>query len=108
MLHQQITAARRMATLETTVNIKWVNHKGCDRDCDVEVEYDFDGDDHLEIIKARTVGSCDLSSWEFDEAVHEAVADEAPEAFAEWLAERDEWAADARAAESYIQAGGSL
>lgn len=78
-----------IATLNTSVVIAWENQRGCDRDCLVEVEYTFDGED-IEILKTNIVGACDLGDHQFDELVWEAVNEGADDAYSEWLADRDD------------------
>lgn len=98
------------ANLFTTVSICWETPAGYERDCDVEVDYTFDGED-LRIIKAKPIGTpSGVGEWEFDELVWEAVNQEADQAYAEWEAERGEYLFDLardRAAESYIPAQGA-
>ena len=79
------------ANLSTTVTLSWVNRRGCDRDCEVNVDYTFDGGDDLRIKASEIVGDCDLGEWAFDELLWEAVMDRAVEAYPEWLADRDDY-----------------
>ena len=96
------------ATLKTTVNVCWETPRHHERDCDVEVDYTFDGDD-LRIIGTRFLGSTDgIGEWELDELVWEAVSEDADQEYAEWLADRVDWIRDdlPPAAGSYIPAQG--
>jgi hypothetical protein len=79
-----------LAKLNTTVTIHWINHRGCERDCDVEVSYTYDRDD-LRIVETRTLGDCPLSDGEFDELVWEAVSENANAEYDEWLADYADW-----------------
>ncbi len=96
------------ATLFSTVNVGWVDDRGRERDCDVEVDYTFDSDE-LKITGTSLIGSASgIGEYEFDELVWEAVNAVADEAYGEWLADRGDYMADMRAdraAESYIPAG---
>lgn len=87
---------RPAAKLHTTVTLTWENRRGCDRDCTVDVAYLFDGED-LRIVETHIVGSDDIDDETFDELLHDAVMEVAPEAFAEWQADRADYLADLRA-----------
>lgn len=76
-----------LANLTTTVEIAWQNQRGCDRDCTVEVEYTFDGED-IAILKTNIVGHCDLGDYAFDELVWEAVNLVADDEYEAWLNDR--------------------
>lgn len=96
------------AHLSTTVNVCWETPRHAERDCDVEVDYTFDGDD-LRITGTRFIGSVDgIGEYELDELVWEAVNEQADEAYSEWLSDRGDFLfeqARDRVAESYIPAG---
>ena len=77
-------------TLESTVNVSWEDRKGCDRDCDVEVKYTYDGADDLRILSGSCIGDdSSIGQWEFDELLHEAVLEVAGDAYDTWLADQD-------------------
>lgn len=84
---------RNLAKLNTTVTLTWENRRGCDRDCTVDVAYTFDGTE-LRIVETHIVGSDDIDDETFDELLHDAVMEVAPEAYAEWQADRADYLAD--------------
>lgn len=75
------------APLTARVIITWVNARGCDRDCEVEVDYTFNGND-LTIISDRALTESELPS-DYDELVYDAVWDVADDEFTPlaWAAE---------------------
>lgn len=81
------------AKLNTTVTLTWENRRGCDRDCTVDASYTFDGSD-LRIVDINIVGSDDLDDETFDDLLFDALWEVAPEAYAEYQAERAEYLAD--------------
>lgn len=75
------------ANLFTRIDLDWIDPRGCDRECEVEVDYTFDGET-LHIVKTNPIGSVSgIGEWDFDELVWEAVNEVADEAYAEWLAD---------------------
>lgn len=97
------------AKLSGTVTINWTTQRGVERDCDVEVEYTFDGKDDLRIISARPLWDVNgIGDRDFDELVDAAVFDLAHDAYGEWEADYGDYLYEQRrdrAAESYIPAG---
>lgn len=94
------------SNLSTTVVIYWTTHQGYERDCEVEVDYLYDGDE-AQILSSTIIGSCGIADTDsFDEQLYEAVEAVAPEQYAEWLADYGEYLRDcredARAAGSYV------
>lgn len=75
----------KTANLFTRVIIDWVSPGGYEREVEVEVDYTFDGDE-LRITKTVLLGmAIGIGEWELEEAVWEAVSDQADEAYAEWV-----------------------
>ena len=75
----------------TTVNVQWEDPKGIERDCDVLVEFMYDGD--VDVLSADIVGGGEpygISESDFDDLVDAAVAERAPEAYADWLSGQDD------------------
>jgi len=79
------------ANLSATINVYWHNTRGYQRECEVEVEYAFDGVtlDSLRIKSARAIEGDDYycDTLDFDDQVWETIADRAFEDYAEWLAD---------------------
>lgn len=76
------------AKLSGTVYVTWTTPRGIDRECDVEVQYEFDGRDDLKIISARPMWEVTgIGEREFDELVDAAVFDLAHDAYGEWEAD---------------------
>ena len=71
----------------TTVIIAFEDTRGYDCDCEVNVDYTFDGDDDLRIIRSECLSDCDISDCELDELIWEATMDKAIDAYPEWLAD---------------------
>ena len=92
-------------TLTTTVTVQWECNKrpGVERQCDVVVEYTFDGVDDVDVLAADIVRTdvfdgddapYGISEQDFDALVDEAVAERAHDAYADWLsgqAEQSYW-----------------
>lgn len=82
-------------TLTTTVTVQWecsVRH-GVERQCDVVVEYTFDGVDDLDVLSADIVGGGEpygIADHLFDALVDDAVAERAAEAYGDWLSGQEE------------------
>jgi glycerate-2-kinase len=94
------------ATLQTTVQIEWQDYRGRDRECELEVTYTFDGDDLRIVSYAAPVDGYDGDM--IDGLVWDAVTEQADEAFAEWLNDRDDAWLEARADERLLaRAAGS-
>ena len=77
--------------ITTTVNVQWEDRKGTERDCDVVVEFLYDGD--VDILSADIVGGGEpygISDSDFDDLINGAVAERAPEAYADWLSGQDD------------------
>jgi hypothetical protein len=83
----------RTANLFATVSLSWLDRKGNDRDCDIEVDYTFDGET-LKITKAIAFDVDPDNIPDFDEALWDAVMEQADEAYAEDQAEYGEWLSD--------------
>jgi hypothetical protein len=80
-----------MTILTTTVNVQWEDTKGIERDCDVVVEYMYNGD--VDVLSADIVEAGEpygISESAFDALVDAAVAERAPEAYADWLSGQDD------------------
>ena len=84
------------AHLFTTVYLTWeASLHGREYELEIEVDYDFDGNE-VKITRQTAKGiPLGLSDWELDEMVWDAVNDQAPEAYAEWLEEYHAARADA-------------
>lgn len=78
------------ATLSGTVLIAFEDRRGRDCDCEVNVDYTFDGDD-LRIISSELLGPANISDWELDELIWEAAYDHALDSYPEWLADRADY-----------------
>jgi hypothetical protein len=80
-----------MTILTSTVNVQWEDPKGIERDCDVLVEYTYDGD--VDVLSADIIEGEEpygISESDFDDLVDAAVAERAPEAYADWLSGQDD------------------
>lgn len=82
-------------TLTTTVNVQWdCNERyGVERECDVVVEFTFDGVDAVDVLSADIVGGGEpygIADHIFDMLVDEAVAERAADAYADWLSGQDD------------------
>ena len=84
-----------IATLTGTVLVAFEDRRGHDCDCEVNVDYTFDGDD-LRILKSEVLGPANISDWEMDELIWDAAYDHALDHYPEWLAEREEFMAEDR------------
>ena len=78
------------ANLFTTVILNYEDHRGYERETQVEVDYTFDGEE-LNIVKTHCLDDWDDSAGDFFDLVFEAVEEEAAEAYAEWRADYGEW-----------------
>jgi len=79
--------------ITTTVNVQWEDPKGIERDCDVIVEFLYDGDVDIfsaDIVNAEGGEPYGISESDFDALVDAAVAEQAPEAYADWLSGQDD------------------
>lgn len=98
----------KTAKLFATVTIYWINRRGAECDCNVEVDYTFDGANDLNVIKACAVYVDADTIPDFDDLVWQAVSEYADEAYGEWASEYGEYmrdaAIDARAMGSYVPA----
>lgn len=77
------------AHLCTSFDLDYTDSRGRERYTDLEVEYDFDGADKLQI--TRLCGA--FSDWDEDQIydlAYRHLDDVAPEAYAEWLADYGE------------------
>lgn len=82
------------AHLFARVIIDWEDSHHRERDLEVEVDYTFDGE-ALRITGTTYLGiPVGISDWDLEEAIWEAVNDQADEAYAEWLADYGEYLAD--------------
>lgn len=82
----------RTPTLTSLVSVQWQCPKGLDRECDVTVEYTFDGVDDLEVLAADVAGGVEpygIDPDAFDALVDAAVAERAAEAYGDWLSGQD-------------------
>lgn len=79
------------ATFSATVLIAFEDRRGHECDCEVNVEYTFDGKDDLRILSSELLGPANISDWELDELIWEAAFDHAFDAYPEWLAEREDY-----------------
>lgn len=83
-----------IAHLETALDLEYTDRCGRERFASLQVEYDFDGGDHLNI--TGIIGS--YSEWDEDvieDHIYRHLDDVAPEAYAEWQDERGEYLRDA-------------
>ena len=80
----------KQANLFTTVVLNYEDHRGYERETQVEVDYTFDGDE-LTIVKTHCLDAWDDSAGDFFDMVYEAVEEEASEAYAEYMADYGEW-----------------
>ena len=81
----------KQANLFTTVAISYEDFRGYEREAQVEVDYTYDGET-LTIVKEYYLDQpTGIGEGDFDELVYEAVEEEAPEAYAEWLADYGDW-----------------
>lgn len=79
-----------MATIEVTISAQWTCNRGYNHDCDVEVVYDYDGVDDLQIRSAISVGDpIGIGSRDFDDLVDEIIFERAPADYADWLADQE-------------------
>jgi hypothetical protein len=83
-----------LPTLTTTVNVQWECDKrpGVERDCDVLVEFTFDGVDDFEVLGAEIVGGGEpygISTDCFDDLVDAATIEVAAEVYGDWLSGQD-------------------
>lgn len=62
---------------------------------EADVIYTYDGDDDLRIVSATCGAYNGYDDAEVDEAIYEALTDICGEAYAEWLADRDDYMAEA-------------
>jgi hypothetical protein len=79
--------ANSTAKFSATVLIAFEDRRGNDCDCEVNVDYTFDGEDDLRILSSELLGPANISEWELDELIWEAAFDHALEAYPEWQAE---------------------
>ena len=83
----------RTPTLTSTVTVRWdCVELGIERQCDVVVEYTFDGVDDLEVLAADIVGGGvpeGIHPDAFDDLVDAAAAQAAPVAYGDWLSGQD-------------------
>lgn len=79
--------ANPTAKLSGTVLIAFEDRRGHDCDCEVNVEYTYDGEDDLRILSSELLTPANISDWELDELIHEAAFDHAVDAYPEWLAD---------------------
>lgn len=86
--------ANLTAKLSTSATLEWQDERCRQHECEVEIDYTFDGED-VKITGLNWLGNSDsLDDYTADEMIHDAVMDVAPEAYAEWLAEYGEYLAD--------------
>jgi hypothetical protein len=81
-------------TLQTTVTVQWECNKrhGVERQCDVAVEFAFDGVDDFEVLGADIVGGGEpygIADHVFDLLVDEATIEVAAEVYGDWLSGQD-------------------
>lgn len=82
------------ANLFTRVILTWEDSHHYERELEIEVDYTFDGDT-LNITRTTFLGTpVGIGDWELDEAIWEAVSEQAPEAYAEDCAEYGEYLSD--------------
>lgn len=80
--------------LSTTVHVMWECDKriGVERECDVAVEFTFDGVDDFEMMSAEIVGGGEpygIADHLFDALVDEAAIEVAAEVYGDWLSGQD-------------------
>jgi hypothetical protein len=85
----------RSPTLSTTVHVMWECDKriGVERECDVAVEFTFDGVDDFEMQAAEIVGGGEpygIRTDIFDDLVDAATIEVAPEVYGDWLSGQDD------------------
>lgn len=77
----------KTAHLFTTVTIDYVTRAGYEREIEIEVDYETDGED-IRITKTSWLGEViGADEYDIEEAMREAVWEQMPEAYAEWLAD---------------------
>jgi hypothetical protein len=87
----------RIPTLQTIVTVQWECNKrpGVERQCDVAVEFTFDGVDDFEVLAAEIVGEdseaepCGIDDHTFDLLIDEATIERAAEVYGDWLSGQD-------------------
>lgn len=76
-----------------TITINWVDRKGRERDCDVDVKFEIrpggyqDAEDEIRITSSRLVSECDLDQWDLDEMIYEALEDHVRENYELYMEE---------------------
>lgn len=77
----------------TTLTLNWIDRKGRDCDCDIEVEFTIwpggfqDAEDDIRITSTRTVGECDLEQWTIDEMLYDALEEHVRENYDDYMEE---------------------
>jgi len=82
-----------LPNLSTTVHVMWECDKRIERECDVAVEFTFDGVDDFEVTAAEIVGGGEpygIRTDIFDDLVDEATIEVAPEVYGDWLSGQDD------------------
>ena len=67
--------------------------RGIERECDVDVEFTFDGVDDFEVLGADIVGGGEpygISAECFDDLVDQATIERASEVYGDWLSGQDD------------------
>ena len=85
-------------TLQTTVTVQWEcnKHPGFEHECQVLVDFTFDGVDDFEVLGAEIVGEdseaepCGISAECFDDLVDQATIERAAEVYGDWLSGQDD------------------
>lgn len=75
------------AKLFARVNIEWSDWKGRSHDCDVEVDYSYDGDGDIRILGTTDLGHMNCDEHTYDALVFDKVSELADQEYAEWRAE---------------------
>ena len=85
----------RIATLERTVTVIWEDAKA-ERQCDVRVVYEYDGDRHFDVLEQDIVDAEDgidvpygLTEGTFNALVDSAAFEYAHEDYHDWLSGQD-------------------
>lgn len=78
--------------LSGTVLIHFEDRRGNACDCEVNVNYTFDGND-LRIVSSELLGPADIGSWELNKLIWEAAFDHALDNYPECVADVDAVAA---------------
>jgi len=78
------------ATLTANLTWDWQDWRGRERSEDVELEYTCDADFHIEL-KSISYGGAEMDDPDLDALLDYVAGEYAPDAYAEWLADRDDY-----------------